>query len=161
MPSLIFQEGTLPTAAHDEKSHTIQPLSELPPAPEKPTRITPLMPRNSPHDAAVRRLLWAGVTIFSVMICGIWGWSLYTQLTHLKLSNGSEAMLIDKAKKEWQDAAVKQPVGSVEYQYTKTKLQAVLAQLAHAATLASTTATAATSSPITVVTSTSSTLLNQ
>lgn len=158
MPSLIFQEGTLSAATHDERQETVQPISELPPAPEKPARIVPLVPRSSPHDVTARRLLWAGVAIFSIMICGVWSWSLYSQLSHIKLSAGSEATLIDKAKKEWQDAALKQPAGSAEYQYTKAKLQTVLAQLAHAAILSSSTTVSSTNAAIT---STSSILLNQ
>ena len=55
-----------------------------------------------PYNKKTYRLLWIGVSIFMMIIVGIWLFSLRSQIDKLQTNQVSEKKLFENSKAEWQ-----------------------------------------------------------
>lgn len=59
------------------------------------------MTEMSPQERSARRLRLVGVIIFSVVIFGLWGWSIWVKLSTVNWKKSSEFLLAAHAKNDW------------------------------------------------------------
>ena len=98
------------------------------------------------YDPAARRLMWIGVTIFSVIIVVLWGWALRLNIAFTSWDDLPEKQFFAATQNSW-DTAFKITAGPIS-DTDKTKLKELLAALAASST-ATTTATSTVSTPST------------
>ncbi|MFA6105502.1 MAG: hypothetical protein WC725_02780 [Patescibacteria group bacterium] len=99
MPSLVFHEGSL----KNENSETTPNADQI----EKELQLSPRPPSLShlaSYNESAYRLMWLGVISVAVIICAMWSWSIYSQLSLVKISATSEKSFVDDTKANWQKA---------------------------------------------------------
>ena len=99
MPSLIFHEGSLENSDAIETPNADQIEKELRSAPRPPN-----LSHLTNYNRSAHRLMWVGVIIITVIVCAMWSYSIYAQLSNVKWSNSSETNFINDTKKNWQQA---------------------------------------------------------
>lgn len=85
MPSLIFHEGNL-----DENKNP----AEEPAAPK-------VFLNSSAYNPTARRLMWFGVILLTLVICGLWTWSIMTQFYDINWSKSSEESFLGNLRTSW------------------------------------------------------------
>lgn len=90
-----------------------------------------------------RRLMWVGILVFSVAICGIWGWSLKEQIASIKWSETPESKLITKTREDWNTLFKEQKIVE-EKNNLKNAIHAVLARTNTSSTQTTSTTTTST-----------------
>ncbi len=131
MPSLIFQEIPL---SDTERGNSWQPS-----------------PTEQLHEQKIRRWMWLGASIVSVIIIALWSWSFKVQITTFNWNSAGEKKLATDAVKNWQGTvqpAVTSPNKELALQEIQRVLSAALANSTTPPNEASTTTTVITTSNI-------------
>ncbi|MEK7625064.1 MAG: hypothetical protein AAB467_01800 [Patescibacteria group bacterium] len=93
MPSLVFHEGKI-----DEDADVVQPTP--PPASGPPKRgVQPT--NNSGYNPTARRLMWFAVITLTLLILGMWAWSLTNQFSDIKWAASPEKVIMDNLRSSW------------------------------------------------------------
>jgi hypothetical protein len=102
MPSLIFHDGTL-----DEASPSPTPNADLvEKALNEKSPRPPSLNHLSKYNNSAYRLMWLGVISIALVVCAMWSWSIYSQLSLVNWSVSEEKNFIETTKKSWREAFI-------------------------------------------------------
>ena len=99
MPSLVFHEGSLSENLSQPTPNADQVEKEL-----LSTKRPPTLEHLSKYNNSAYRLMWIGVISITLVVCAMWSWSIYSQLSVVKWSATSENNFVEKTKANWQNA---------------------------------------------------------
>lgn len=97
MPSVIYSEGTISNNSTTPKADQIEKeLTRV----ESPAQFKHL----AKYNPEARKLLWTAVVSLTLVVCFMWSWSIYSQLSSIKWKNLSENQLYQNTKQNWTES---------------------------------------------------------
>lgn len=123
-------------------------------------KTLPEVPTQPPQDykAAARRWLWIWVSLFSILIIGLWGWAAKINLSSFSWHKTPEKQLLDNRQNDW-DRLFNTETDRIKNERLKNQMKTVLNKIiaeSTSSTISTTTTVSTSTAPIT--SSTTSTL---
>lgn len=97
MPSLIFSEGVISEPSPTPKADLVE--KEL-----LDTRKKPSLEHLNSYDPSARKLMWFAVVSLTLVVCVMWSWSIYSQLSSIDWKKVSENNLLEDTKQNWKNS---------------------------------------------------------